>query len=152
GMKLYIARHGLVNQELVAITSGANVNFDRLRLVAERAEVGEEREALFAVTIPEQRGSFKRMCEVIGGRSVTEFSYRISAADEAHVLVGLSIDSRRDASAMCKAFADEGFAAVDLNHDELSKEHLRYMVGGRTQLAQDERLYRFEFPERPGAL
>jgi threonine dehydratase len=141
-----------MNKELVAITSGANVNFDRLRFVAERAEVGEEREALFAVTIPETHGTFKQMCEAIGQRSVTEFNYRISDKNDAHVLVGVATSHRGEAAAICQAFADAGFAAIDLNDDELSKEHVRYMVGGRTQLARNERLYRFEFPERPGVL
>ncbi|HEX3600617.1 MAG TPA: threonine ammonia-lyase, biosynthetic, partial [Lacipirellulaceae bacterium] len=150
GMKAYITGNGLVNKELVAITSGANVNFDRLRFVAERAEVGEEREALFAVTIPETLGTFKQMCEAIGQRSVTEFNYRISDKNDAHVLVGVATGHRGEAAAICQAFADAGFAAIDLNDDELSKEHVRYMVGGRTQLAKNERLFRFEFPERPG--
>ncbi|WP_010582921.1 threonine ammonia-lyase, biosynthetic [Schlesneria paludicola] len=152
GMKAYIAKHGLAGQSLVAITCGANMNFDRLRFIAERAEVGEEREALFAVTIPEERGSFKRLCETIGQRSVTEFSYRISDAKDAHVLVGLAMRHRGEAVAIGDTFAQQGFAAVDLVDDELAKEHVRYMVGGRTALARDERLYRFEFPERPGAL
>ncbi|HEX4414839.1 MAG TPA: threonine ammonia-lyase, biosynthetic [Lacipirellulaceae bacterium] len=152
GMKSYIAEHGLLNQELVAITSGANVNFDRLRFVAERAEVGEEREALFAVTIPEERGSFRRMCEAIGDRSVTEFNYRVSEKKEAHVLVGVVIGDRGEAAAICTAFAEKGFAAVDLHDDELAKEHVRYMVGGKVELARGERLCRFEFPERPGVL
>ena len=128
------------------------MNFDRLRFVAERAEVGEEREALFAVTIPEERGSFKRLCEIVGERSVTEFNYRISDEQEAHVFVGLPRADRGEAAQIAQAFADHGFAAVDLIDDELSKQHIRYMVGGRSPLARDERLYRFEFPERPGAL
>jgi threonine dehydratase len=152
GMKQYIAQHGLKNESLVAIAGGANMNFDRLRFVAERAEAGEEREALFAVTIPEERGSFKRLCQTIGQRSVTEFSYRICDEREAHVLVGLAISSRAETDVIGRAFESQGFAIVDLADDELSKEHLRYMVGGRSRLAHDERLYRFEFPERPGAL
>ncbi len=151
-MKQYVALSGLEGQSLIAITSGANMNFDRLRFVAERAEVGEEREALFAVTIPEERGSFKRLCEIIGHRNVTEFSYRISDEREAHVFVGLATCNRGEASDIRRAFAEQRFAAVDLVDDELSKEHVRYMVGGRSPLAQDERLYRFQFPERPGAL
>jgi threonine dehydratase len=128
------------------------MNFDRLRFVAERAEAGEEREALFAVTIPEERGSFRRLCELIGGRNVTEFSYRISDEREAHVFVGLATTGRAEASDILRAFAGHGFAAEDLVDDELAKEHVRYMVGGRSRLARDERLYRFQFPERPGAL
>ena len=152
GMKQYIARNNLRDRSLVAITCGANMNFDRLRFVAERAEAGEERESLFAVTIPEERGSFKRLCQAIGQRSVTEFSYRISDAAAAHVLVGLATSSRDDAAAISQAFTQEGFSHLTLGQDELSKDHIRYMVGGRSQVAQNERLYRFEFPERPGAL
>ena len=152
GLKQYVARHSLQGQELIAITCGANMNFDRLRFVAERAEAGEEREALFAVTIPEERGSFKRFCEAIGQRSVTEFSYRISDENAAHVLVGVATANRNETSAIADAFTQHGFATISLLNDELSKEHLRYMVGGRSRLAEDERLYRFEFPERPGAL
>ena len=130
------------------MTSGANVNFDRLRFVAERAE---EREALFAVTIPEERGSFRRFAELIGARAVTEFNYRISSADEAHVFVGVAID-RHQSGAIAAELEASGFAALDLTHDELAKTHVRHMVGGRTPLASDERLFRFVFPERPGAL
>lgn len=152
GMKHYVMQHGLQGEDLVAITCGANMNFDRLRFVAERAEAGEEREALFAVTIPEKRGSFKQLCQAIGQRNVTEFSYRISDEQEAHVLVGLAIANRDDVPEISQALAAEGFATLDLVGDELSKEHLRYMVGGRSRLGGNERLYRFEFPERPGAL
>ena len=152
GMKQYIVQHGVKDQNLVAITCGANMNFDRLRFVAERAEAGEEREALFAVTIPEERGSFKRLCQTIGQRNVTEFSYRISDEQAAHVLVGLAIRGRAEAPEISQLLAEQGFTALDLVDDELSKEHLRYMVGGRSRLGIDERLFRFEFPERPGAL
>ncbi len=152
GMKQYIATHALNGQSLVAITCGANMNFDRLRFVAERAEAGEEREALFAVSIPEERGSFKRLCQTIGHRNVTEFSYRISDASKAHVLVGLATSNKGEAADICQTFAGQGFTAVNLGDDDLSKEHVRYMVGGRSPLATDELLYRFEFPERPGAL
>lgn len=152
GMKQYVMQHGLQGHDLVAITGGANMNFDRLRFVAERAEVGEEREALFAVTIPEERGSFKRLCETVGQRNVTEFSYRISDEQEAHVLVGLAIGSRNEVPEISQALAAQGFTALDLVDDDLAKEHLRYMVGGRSRLSGNERLYRFEFPERPGAL
>ncbi|MHC5539073.1 threonine ammonia-lyase, biosynthetic, partial [Singulisphaera rosea] len=151
-MKQYVAATGPRDQSLVAITCGANMNFDRLRFVAERAEVGEEREALFAVTIPEERGSFKHLCEIIGDRNVTEFSYRISDEREAHVFFGVATSNRVEASDILASFAKHRFAAVNLVGDELSKEHIRYMVGGRSQLARDERLYRFQFPERPGAL
>jgi threonine dehydratase len=152
GMKQYIEQHELQDNHLVAIASGANMNFARLRFVAERAEAGEGREALLAVTIPEQRGSFKRLCQAVGQRNVTEFSYRMSDEREAHVLVGLTIDNRADVSSICHFLTTQGFVALDLANDELSKEHLRYMVGGRSRLAGNERLYRVEFPERPGAL
>ncbi|CAD5372575.1 threonine deaminase [Rubrivivax sp. A210] len=151
-IKQYVATHRLKGQTFVAITCGANMNFDRLRFVAERAEFGEQREALFAVTIPEERGSFKRFCETIGPRSVTEFNYRISDQRQAHVFVGLAIQRRDEAERIERLFVKQGFANVNLTDDELAKEHVRHMVGGRSELARDERLFRFEFPERPGAL
>ena len=149
GLKRHVERTGAAGATFVAITSGANLNFDRLRFVAERAE---EREALFAVTIPERRGSFRRFSELVGSRSVTEFNYRISDSDEAHIFVGLSTADRSESRAIASEFIDAGFATIDLSHDELAKEHVRHMVGGRSELARDERIYRFEFPERPGAL
>ncbi len=152
GMKQYAEQHKLKGKTLVAITCGANMNFDRLRFVAERAEFGEQREALFAVTIPEERGSFKRFCETIGPRSVTEFNYRISHPQVAHVFVGLAIARREEAERIARQFSKQGFANLNLTDDELAKEHVRHMVGGRSELAQQERLFRFEFPERPGAL
>ncbi len=151
-IKQYAAEHKARGQTFVAITCGANMNFDRLRFVAERAEFGEQREALFAVTIPEARGSFKRLCELIGSRSVTEFNYRISDASEAHVFVGIAIAQRDEAERIERNFVRHGFATVNLTDDELAKEHVRHMVGGRSALAREERLYRFTFPERPGAL
>jgi len=151
-IKQYIAEHRATGRSLIAITSGANMNFDRLRFVAERAELGEQREALFAVTIPEERGSFRRLCELLGQRSVTEFNYRISDASVAHVFVGLGTQSRSEATTIAGALQQQGFATSDLSNDELAKEHLRHLVGGRSQLAESERLFRFVFPERPGAL
>jgi threonine dehydratase len=151
-IKQYVEEHKVKGKTFVAITCGANMNFDRLRFVAERAEVGEAREALFAVTIPEERGSFKRFCELIGPRSVTEFNYRISDARAAHIFVGVSISSHGESDKLARHFERHGFATIDLTHDELAKQHVRHMVGGRSELAQDERLYRFIFPERPGAL
>lgn len=156
-IKQYVEKHGKRGETYAAILCGANMNFDRLRFVAERAEVGEEREALFAVTIPEARGSFRRFCEVVSAlpgasRSVTEFNYRISDTREAHVFVGLTTTVRGESTAIADTFVHNGFGALDLTHDELAKEHIRHMVGGRTGLAQDERLLRFIFPERPGAL
>ena len=151
-IKQYAETHKCKGQTFVAITCGANMNFDRLRFVAERAEVGEEREALFAVTIPEARGSFKRFCELIGPRAVTEFNYRISDAQQAHVFVGVATANREESVRLARSFERHGFATLNLSDDELAKQHLRHMVGGRSVLAEDERLYRFIFPERPGAL
>lgn len=151
-IKQYVETHKLKGKTFVSITCGANMNFDRLRFVAERAEFGEQREALFAVTIPEERGSFRRFCETIGPRAVTEFNYRISDAREAHVFVGIAIQKREEAERVERAFRRHGFPTVNLTDDELAKEHVRHMVGGRSELAQDERLFRFVFPERPGAL
>ncbi len=151
-IKQYVETHRCKGQTLIAITCGANMNFDRLRFVAERAEVGEHREALFAVSIPEERGSFKRFCELLGPRSVTEFNYRISDANQAHVFVGVTTVNRQETDKLARSFVRHGFATLDLTDDELAKEHVRHMVGGRSSLANDERLYRFIFPERPGAL
>ncbi len=151
-LKQYAARHGGQGKTYIAINCGANMNFDRLRFVAERAEVGEEREALVAVTIPEERGSFKRFCETIGPRNVSEFNYRISDADQAHVFVGLTTKEKGESKKITRQFEKQGFSAVDLTQDELAKTHIRHMVGGRSLLAEGERLYSFIFPERPGAL
>jgi threonine dehydratase len=151
-IKQYVETHKVKGQTLVAMTCGANMNFDRLRFVAERAEFGEQREALFAITIPEERGSFKRFCELIGPRSVTEFNYRISDERQAHVFVGLTISRRDEAERIARNFVRHRFPTVNLTDDELAKEHVRHMVGGHSELARDERLFRFVFPERPGAL
>lgn len=152
GCKSYVERERLRDRNLVAVASGANMNFDRLRFVAERAEVGEQREALFAVTLPEERGSFKRFCGLLGTRNVTEFNYRISDSKTAHIFVGIQTLGRDDARTLARAFVRAGFATLDLTDDELAKLHLRHLVGGRSPLAIDERVFRFEFPERPGAL
>ena len=165
-IKQYVATHKTKGETYVAILCGANMNFDRLRFVAERAEVGEEREALFAVTIPEERGSFRRFCELIGDlpsfgggksvapgtRNVTEFNYRISDSKQAHVFVGLTTHGKGESAKIAANFGKHGFDTLDLTHDELAKEHIRHMVGGHSALAKDERLMRFVFPERPGAL
>jgi threonine dehydratase len=156
-IKQYVAKHKTRGETYAAILCGANMNFDRLRFVAERAEVGEEREAIFAVTIPEERGSFKRFCELIGNlpggpRNVTEFNYRISDAAKAHVFVGLTTQGSGESTKISNNFKKHGFDNLDLTHDDLAKEHIRHMVGGHTSLAQNERLMRFVFPERPGAL
>ena len=156
-IKSYVAGHGRRGETYAAILCGANMNFDRLRFVAERAEVGEEREAIFAITMPEERGSFRRFCELVGdlpgaSRNVTEFNYRVSDAARAHVFVGLTTSARGESTTIAQTFGAHGFDTLDLTHDELAKEHLRHMVGGRSGLAHDERLLRFVFPERPGAL
>ncbi len=152
GLKQYVATHGAGTGALVAIISGANMNFDRLRFVAERAELGEQREAVFAVTIPEERGSFRRFCATLGQHSITEFNYRIGDTHAAHLFVGVQIASRAEREALVDAFRAQSFEVLDLTEDELAKLHLRHMIGGRSPLARDELLYRFEFPERPGAL
>jgi len=151
-IKQYAATHKLKGATLVAITCGANMNFDRLRFVAERAEFGEQREALFVVTIPEERGSFKRLCELLGSRSVTEFNYRIGDPQAAQVFVGIAIQRRDEVERIARTLDKQGFETVNLTDDELAKEHVRHMVGGRSELAREERLFRFQFPERPGAL
>jgi threonine dehydratase len=156
-VKQYAATRKTKGETYAAILCGANMNFDRLRFVAERAEVGEEREALFAITIPEERGSFKRFCEVVGNlpggpRNVTEFNYRISDSARAHVFVGLTTHGKGESPKIAANFGRHGFQTLDLTHDDLAKEHIRHMVGGHSALAKDERLLRFVFPERPGAL
>ncbi|MEM9818795.1 MAG: threonine ammonia-lyase, biosynthetic [Cyanobacteria bacterium P01_D01_bin.6] len=152
GAKAYVEREGITGATLVAIACGANMNFDRLRFVAERAEMGERREAIFAVNIPEGPGSLRKFCQCIGTRNLTEFNYRIADEAEAHIFVGLQVQGRQDASQMAATFEANGFRTLDLTDDELTKMHLRHMVGGRSPLAYDEVLYRFEFPENPGAL
>ena len=188
-IKQYVAKHKSKGKTFAAILCGANMNFDRLRFVAERAEVGEEREALFAVTIPEERGSFKRFCSLLatlpaGGelttktiatkatntpataknspkidnsaplsqRNITEFTYRISDANKAHVFVGLTTTVKGESVKVAQTLTKNGFKSLDLTHDDLARDHIRHMVGGHSALAKDERLLRFEFPERPGAL
>jgi threonine dehydratase len=152
GAKAWLAREGARDRTVVAVASGANMNFDRLRFVAERAEVGEQREAVFAVTIPERPGSFRRFCRVLGARNITEFNYRYADPQHAHVFVGVAIRDRLEAGQILASLVAEGFATRDLSHDELAKDHLRYMVGGRAERIEAERLFRFVFPERPGAL
>jgi threonine dehydratase len=192
-IKQYVAKHKTKGKTYAAILCGANMNFDRLRFVAERAEVGEEREALFAVTLPEERGSFKRLCTLLGTlpaggilpaggsllkasntainsiakksintpatdkftppqRNITEFTYRISDAAAAHVFVGMSTSVKGESTKIAQTLTKSGFTAIDLTHDDLARDHIRHMVGGHSALAKNERLLRFEFPERPGAL
>jgi len=153
GIKKYVEREGVSGQTLVAIDSGANVNFDRLRHVAERAELGEKREAIIAVTIPEKPGSFKAFCEAIGKRQITEFNYRYHTDKEAHIFVGVQTHPENDPrEALVASLREQGFPVLDLTDNELAKLHIRHMVGGHAQRVSDEVVFRFEFPERPGAL
>ena len=153
GLKAYAGARRTRDETLIAILSGANVNFDRLRHVAERAEIGREREALFAVTIPERPGSLRRFCEFIGKRAITEFNYRFADNEAARIFVGLELQQgRRERDGLLSALEDAGFPVVDMTDNELAKIHVRYMVGGHGGGALDEKLYRFFFPERPGAL
>ena len=152
GAKAWVERHRARNRTLVAIACGANMNFDRLRFVAEQAELGERREAVLAVTIPERPGSFRRFCKVIGNRNVTEFNYRYADPAQAHVFVGLQVDGRDEIKAILRSLRGAGLAAQDFSDNEMAKTHVRHMVGGRAPEVVDELLYRFEFPERPGAL
>ena len=152
GAKRYMQSHHLRDASLVTINCGANINFDRLRYVAERAALGEEREALFAVEIPECPGSFLAFCALIGDRNVTEFNYRYTDPGIARVFVGLELRNTEERALIVRSFEDAGLVVVDMSHDEMAKLHVRHMVGGRADRISDERLYRFEFPERPGAL
>jgi threonine dehydratase len=152
GLKKYIEREGCSDKTFVAIDSGANINFDRLRHVAERAELGERREALLAVTIPERPGSFRQFCETLGQRSITEFNYRYADNNDAHVFVGVQMArGRKEKDELVALLASRDYPLLDMSDNEMAKLHVRYMVGGRSSVA-DERLLRFEFPERPGAL
>ncbi|MFZ9682935.1 MAG: threonine ammonia-lyase, biosynthetic [Cephaloticoccus sp.] len=152
GAKAYVERNRLKGETLVAVACGANLNFDRLRFIAERAEIGEHREALFAVTIPEEPGSLRRFCKLVGRRSVTEFNYRIADQRVAHIFVGIKVGGRGESEKIAAHFSRHGFKTLDLTNDEMAKVHIRHLVGGRSPLAENEVLYRFEFPERPGAL
>ena len=152
GLRAWAERERITNARLAAVLSGANMNFDRLRFVAERAEVGDAREALFGVTIPERAGAFRAFCATIGRRVVTEFNYRLSGRDVAHIFVGIATRSRQDAADIATALTTAGYATVDLTDNETAKLHVRHMVGGRSPDVAHEQLCRFEFPERPGAL
>jgi threonine dehydratase len=152
GMKRYVERTKIKNKHLVTIASGANVNFDRLRHVAERAEIGERREAILAVTIPERPGSFRQFCALIGDHNITEFNYRYADAKNAHIFVGLQVLGEGDIARLVKTLRAKGYATLDMTDNEMAKLHIRHLVGGRAPNAVDEILYRFEFPERPGAL
>jgi threonine dehydratase len=153
GIKKYVAREACTERTLIAINGGANMNFDRLRHVAERADLGAQREALLAVEMPEGPGSFLRFCELLGKRSVTEFNYRYADARAAQVFVGVALaQGNAERAALIQEIGDAGFTARDMTDNEMAKLHVRYMVGGHARELTDEHLYRFEFPERPGAL
>jgi threonine dehydratase len=153
GLKAYVAANPTRTGALVAINSGANMNFDRLRHVAERAEIGEAREILLGVTIPETPGSYRAFVDVLGARTITEFNYRYAEAAEAHVFVGLKLaDAPRDKPAVIAELQARGYEVIDISADETAKLHVRYMVGGRAPALRDEVLFRCEFPERPGGL
>jgi len=152
GLKAWVEKTGVSNQTLVAVACGANMNFDRLHFVAERAELGEHREAIFAATIPETPGSFRRFCELLGKRNITEFNYRYADQREAQVFVGVNVRNRNELPELLSHLNAANIATVDLSDNEMAKLHIRHLVGGRAPQAGDELLYRFEFPERPGAL
>ncbi len=152
GAKSYVERTGIRNRNLIAVACGANMNFDRLRFVAERAELGEHREAILAVTIPEAPGSFRRFCSMLGSRNVTEFNYRYADPKKAHVFVGVQVRDKKETSKLVSRLRKKGLATLDISDNEMAKLHVRHLVGGRAPQASDELLYRFEFPERPGAL
>ena len=152
GLRAWLQRTGTIGARFAAVLSGANMNFDRLRFVAERAELGEAHEALFGVTIPERPGAFREFCATIGRRVVTEFNYRLSGRNEAHIFVGIATRSRQDAADLVATLTRTGYPAIELTDNEVAKLHVRHMVGGRTPQVGDEQICRFEFPERPGAL
>jgi threonine dehydratase len=152
GAKAYVERTGIRGKTLIAIASGANMNFDRLRFVAEEAELGEAREAVVAVTVPERPGSFRTFCSLIGARNITEFNYRYASPREAHVFVGVQVRDRGETQVLIEALRGHGLEALDFTDNELAKLHVRHLVGGHAPTVENEILYRFEFPERPGAL
>jgi threonine dehydratase len=159
GAKAWVGRHAARGKTLVAVASGANTNFDRLRFIAEEAELGEHREAVLAVTIPERPGSFKRFCSTLGANNITEFNYRIADVLEkpqeqrsAHIFVGIEVSGRAETAKIVRNLRRHGLKTLDLSDNEMAKWHVRHMVGGRAPFARNELLYRFEFPERPGAL
>src|SRR5205807_8178995 len=152
GAKAWVERHGARGKTLVAVASGANTNFNRLRFIAEEAELGEHREAILAVTIPERPGSFRKFCAQIGARSVTEFNYRISDSSAAHIFVGVEVHGSRETARIVRNLRRHGLTTLDLSNNETAKRHVRHMVGGREPYAKNEPLCRFEFPGRHGAL
>ncbi len=152
GAKAWVEKYGFKNKTLVAVASGANTNFDRLRFIAEEAELGEHREAVLAVTIPERPGSFRTFCATLGAKNITEFNYRIADSREAHIFVGIEVAGPSQTGRIVRNLRSKGFTTLDLSGNEMAKWHARHMVGGRAPFAKNELLYRFEFPERPGAL
>ncbi len=152
GIKKYIKENKTQGQTYVGILSGANMNFDRLRFVAERTDVGEHREALFAITIPEQRGSFKKLVKLLGDKKLTEFNYRLSDMNKAQIFVGVQTENKQDAEELNRLFEENGYPYLDITDNELAKSHLRYMVGGHSDLATNEKVFLFTFPEKPSAL
>jgi threonine dehydratase len=153
GVKKYVGRENCSGRTFVAVNSGANMNFDRLRYVSERADIGAQREALFAVQMPETPGSFLRFCELLGDRNVTEFNYRYADTKAAQVFVSLGLSKgRAERDELRAGIAAAGFTVQDMSDNEMAKLHVRYMVGGHARELKHEHLYRFEFPERPGAL
>jgi threonine dehydratase len=152
GIKEYAKRNGLRDKTLIGIASGANMNFDRLRFIAERAEVGEKREAVLAVTIPEQAGAFKAFCRLLGERNITEFNYRYSDPKFAHIFVGVAIADPAESAKLVSDLQTQGLPTLDLSDNEVAKLHLRHLVGGHAPQAKNEVVFRFEFPEKPGAL
>ena len=152
GMKSYVARTGEKSKNFVGINCGANMNFDRLRYISERTEIGEKREAVLAVTIPEKAGSFRKFCSMLGRRNITEFNYRYNDSGDAHIYVGIQISEEADRQCLVSNLEDAGYALLDLTDNELAKSHIRHLVGGLSANVGQELVYRFEFPERPGAL
>ncbi len=152
GIKEYAKRNNLHGKTLIGIASGANMNFDRLRFIAERAELGEQREAVLAVTIPEKAGAFKAFCRLLGDRNITEFNYRYSDPKEAHIFVGVAVADPKESAKLVNNLIAQGLPALDLSNNEVAKLHLRHLVGGHAPQAENEVVFRFEFPEKPGAL
>ncbi len=152
GLKKYAEQTGVTGKTLLAVDSGANINFDKLRYISERTEIGEKREAILAVTIPEQPGSFKAFCSALSKRSITEFNYRMGDISQAHIFVGVQVTSDEDRANLVEDLQGKGYPLVDMTDNEIAKLHIRHMVGGRATEATDEAVYSFEFPERPGAL
>ncbi|SEQ83548.1 threonine dehydratase [Nitrosomonas sp. Nm51] len=152
GLKAYVERENILHETLIGIATGANMNFDRLRHISERAEIGEHREAVMAVTIPEKPGSFKKFCNLLGAKSITEFNYRYADAIEAHVFVGVSVRNREETEKLIADLQKSGLNTEDMSNNEMAKLHIRHLVGGHAPEIENEILYRFEFPDRPGAL